>query len=49
MNTDPAVIQQSAVGQNGKDVVLYDLAVVYELAGWGIAQGRLFEYESPRQ
>jgi len=31
-DTDPAVIQQSAVSQNGKDVVLYNLAVIYELA-----------------
>ena len=53
MDTDPAVIQQGAVGQNGKDVVLYkdvilyDLAVVYELAGWSISQASSLDMKAP--
>src|SRR6476660_7730305 len=47
MNANPAVIQQGAVGQNGNDVVLYDLAVVYELAGWGIAQACFLDMKAP--
>src|SRR5438445_9034315 len=47
MDTDPAVIQQGTVGQNGKDVVLYDLAVIDELAGRRTSQARLLNMKAP--
>ena len=47
MDADPAVIQQSAVGQNGKDVVLDDLAVIYEFACGRTSQARLLNMKAP--